>query len=1176
MDVFTTTELADDSRRATLPMGDGMDSPAPIGVALDLSSKNKVYKPIPADEIDESPGPLPGYWVLNDEGVLSIWWLVYNDSIRGGTMFSGLVAANGSDNAAPSSVATAPQQTSNATPAFGVSSFGAAKPAPAAQGSAFGSPAALGAKASPWGAAASSTSSTSGGAAFGSSTFGSAAASTAPKFGAPSFGAAGGSAFGQAGGLGAKSSPWGSAGASSTTPAFGQASFGAAPAAALAAATTTSAFGSTGGSAFSSFASKGGFSSVGGSDAPPKANPFGSAAANSASSTASAFGSLGAKPATTPANPFGSLGSKPASSSTAANPFGASPFKLQSSFTRDPAAQEEDEKSSEPAETKKTSMFGSGFGSALGETSAASKPPAANPFGKPAPAQSSFGQPPAVESTTPTSTPAPSKFLSPAPVSSGLFGQPTSLGNSGFGSLFGSQTPKAPVPGIKIEAETPKAASTNAPAPPESTSKDTYLIGDSSSSSATTADHSDSSEAPDTAVKAPLPPSSSSFASAPAKNSAASKNGFMAADTAPLPPDPVKNKKLYDVEIPPLPNSVSKSSASDDAPLPPDPVRNKKAYDVVIPPLPDSKPASKPANDAPLPPDPVKQAKTYDVKFPPIPGVKPSGPTTSVLPKAPSTSGYIFAFNPNAPPVSDSEDNLSEEEEEDEEDEGEGTAAASEGSGVDVAQELSPESHGASKTPGYTPTSSFDGGLGGSYSTISKPPTLFGELVPRLPKPNPVSPRSPSPVRGAVPSRIGQDGSRSFSTPAMASQILGASRQPQQSRLGQSIVGKAAPVEDEIMEHQRKARAKKEADESRFLVDEEDAAVQQLLVSEIEPTLEVSEFIAHSGVAPPAADSIPAQVEAVYRDINSMIDTLGLNARSLAGFIQGQVEFKHEQHTREDLGAPDEWTLEEIGILNNIIESDLGEALHHARVRDVENKLVHVAELKRELVRDFNKQADLKKAIAARIDPDQTVANRALPLSSEQAAQQNDLRREYARFTRVLAEAEEGLTMLKAKIVSANSASGKGGPTPTVEAVVRTITKMTSMVEKRSGDIDVLENQMRKMRLGSASPASREGSPFAVTTPKRSMLSSSLMFSPERSFREGTPVRGGSIIRHSLSGSISGISGFKTPPRKKLSGFGDLEKKALTEKRERRGAVLGKLRASIEKRGSQVIPMDMA
>ncbi|KAH7026502.1 uncharacterized protein B0I36DRAFT_330769 [Microdochium trichocladiopsis] len=1141
VDVFTTTELADDSRRATLPMGDGMDSPSPIGVALDLSSKHKVFKPIPADEIDESPGPLPGYWVLNDEGVLSIWWLVYNDSIREGAMYSGLVAADSNGNATSVTATTAPQQATSAAPAFGTSGFSAAKPATPAQASAFGSPAALGAKASPWGAQNSSSSGTTAGATFGSSTFGSATASSAPKFGAPSFGTAGGLGFGQAGSLGGKVSPWATATTASKTPAFGQSSFGAAPGA-PATATSASPFSSAGGNAFSSFASKGGFSSIANNDSTPKANPFGSATTDNASSTAatqgSSAGGFGAKPATTLANPFGSLGSKPANSASSPNPFGA-PFKLQSSFKPDPAAKDDDKEPDDSSETKKISMFDSGFKSTLGE---ASKTPAVNPFGKPPAGQSPFGQLPTVESTTPTSTPAPSKFLSPAPTPSGLFGQSTLGSGNTYGSLFGSQTPKAPVPGITVEAETPKATNTalNAPLPPEST------------------------KAP-AAETAPLPPS---FGNVPSKTSQAPPS---LADTAPLPPDPVKNEKLYKVEIPPLPSSSSKNNAPDDAPLPPDPVRNAKAYNVVIPPLPDTKPAQKPVSDAPLPPDPVKQAQAYDYKFPPVPGTKSFQASTSILPQAPSTQNYVFKLDPNAPPVSDSEDNLSEEDD----GEDEGTAPASEGSGVDVAKELSPESHGASKTPGYTPTSSFDGGLGGSFSNIARPQTLFGEVVPRLPKPNPVSPRSPSPVRSAVPPRIiGHDGHRSVSTPAMASQILGGARQHQQSRLGQSIVGKAAPMEDAIMEHQRKAKAKKEADENRLLVDEEDAAIQQLLASEIEPTLEVSEFIAHAGVAPPAADSIPAQVEAVYRDINSMIDTLGLNARSLSGFIQGQLDFGAEDRTKDDLSGPETWTLDEIPGLDYIIESDLGDALEHARVKDVENKLVRVAELKRELVRDFNKQADLKKAIAARIDPDQTVANRALPLSSEQAAQQNDLRREYARFTRVLAEAEEGLTLLKAKVVSANSASGKGGPTPTIEAVVRTITKMTSMVEKRSGDIDVLESQMRKMRLGSAGPASREGSPFALSTPKKSNLSSSLMFSPERSFRESTPVRGGSIVRHSLSGSISGAAGFKTPPRKKLSGFGDSEKKALAEKRERRSAVLGKLRVSIEKRGSQVIPMD--
>ncbi len=77
--VFTTTELADDSRRAQLPMTEDLQDTFPVGVALDLSGKDKVYKPIPADEMDESPGPLPGLWVLSNEGVLCAWWIVYNE-----------------------------------------------------------------------------------------------------------------------------------------------------------------------------------------------------------------------------------------------------------------------------------------------------------------------------------------------------------------------------------------------------------------------------------------------------------------------------------------------------------------------------------------------------------------------------------------------------------------------------------------------------------------------------------------------------------------------------------------------------------------------------------------------------------------------------------------------------------------------------------------------------------------------------------------------------------------------------------------------------------------------------------------------------------------------------------------------------------------------------------------
>ncbi|KAI1075100.1 hypothetical protein F5B20DRAFT_561359 [Whalleya microplaca] len=1146
--IFTTTELADDSRRATLPMGEGMESPVPIGAVLDLSSRDPVYKPIPTDELEQSAGPLPGYWVLNTEGVLSVWWIVYSESIRGGTTYPGLAAVEGTTTTPARPTPTQQPAPSNPFSTAGASAFGTSQ---ASATPAFGSSTALAAKSSPWGSQLPSSSGGAGGATFGSSSFGMGAASSAPKFGAPSFGSPSAPAFGQASGLGSKSSPWASGSAASATPAFGQPSFanklnnaGPGPFGGASSKDT----GSNGG--FAGFANKGGFASLGSN-----------ANANGPSIFASTKSEAPEVSMDTDATSVFQPSSSKANTGTG-NPFGSQPFKLTSSFQRDPNAK--DDADEEPSNGGK-SMFGANFASALHEPA---KPIASNPFATGT--QSAFGQlapSPNVESTTPTTTPAPSKFLSQtssAPQDGGLFSlRPKS--SSSQGGLFGSpvsQTPKTEATQVKIEAETPKPLNNipEAPLPPDSTSKASYPLGESTSSSATSTDNPDVENTPSKPEDTTLPPDFGSPPKKPSTDQPLRESQTGAADDAPLPPDPVRNKKAYDAPLPPLPGAFTKPKAADDAPLPPDPVTNKKAYAAELPPLPGTAAKSKPANDAPLPPDPVKQPKAYENKLPALPIAKPAS----------AVAGPGFRFPTNPPPVSDSEDDEFSEREE-------GTEADSEGSGVDVAKDLSPPQGEVSKTPGFTPQSSFDG-LTGSFSTISRPDqerrSFLGELgrnAPIFPQPNRFSPRSPSPIRGTVPTRmLGNDQSRSFSAPGMASQMLGASRR-QQSRMGASIIGKDTHAEESLIEQQRKAKAKKEAEEAQLLVDEEDDIVQQLLKAEIEPTLKLDEFIAHSGVAPPAGDSVPAQVEAVYRDINSMIDTLGLNTRSLAGFLKGHEQFASKEHARQDLATPDKWTLGEIENLTEIIDRDLGEALDEARVVDIDEKLAQCQDVQRELVRDRNKQADLKKIIASRLDPEQTIANRGLPLSAEQAAQQSDLRREYAKFTKLLAEAEENLTLLKAKTVSAMGANGKGGPAPTIEAVVRTITKMTSMVEKRSGDIDVLENQMRKLRIASNGPGSREGSPFATPNAKR-LTASSMFFSPERSMRESTPQRG-SVMRHSLSASVSSIGGggmFRTPPRKMLSGFGDLERQAVKEKRERKAAVLGKLRGSLQKKGVTV------
>lgn len=287
-DVFTTTTMANDSRRAQLPMTEDMSSDtSPIGVALDLSSKSNVPRPLPGEEMDESQGPLPALMILNHEGVLTAWWVVYAESVRHGTHYSGLAVYAGQQQAQPQTQNQMQAQPTVANTgsafgqsAFGQSSFGSGSSAPsfgapskpggmlrnssafgsagATPGSAFGATSGLGNHASPW---ASSTPSQSVNSTFAKPAFGE---STPPGSGNQP-------AFGSSGGLGQKASPWGAP--PTTTPVatgstFGQPSGMARPSGAFASSTPAANFGSSTPSSgaaaggFAGFASGGGFAAA--------------------------------------------------------------------------------------------------------------------------------------------------------------------------------------------------------------------------------------------------------------------------------------------------------------------------------------------------------------------------------------------------------------------------------------------------------------------------------------------------------------------------------------------------------------------------------------------------------------------------------------------------------------------------------------------------------------------------------------------------------------------------------------------------------------------------------------------------------------------------------------------------------------------------------------------------
>ncbi|KAH7328871.1 hypothetical protein B0I35DRAFT_385799 [Stachybotrys elegans] len=1159
--VFTTTELADDTKRPTLPMTDSMDDSTPVGVALDLSSKDKVYKPIPSDEeLEESPSPLPGFWVMTHEGILCCWWLVYTDSIKQGTSYPGLMGLSGSNQAAlpaPAPAASSPFSALGGSPLGGGST---SSPAPA-----FGASSQLGQKASPWGtpsAASQPPASNTGGATFGSSGFANSTPTAAPAFGKPS--AIG---FGQSSQIGMRTSPWATSASS-----FGQSSFGSldkgnagqSPFGSVAANSNSSS--APGGGGFAGFASKSGFSalsggsSVFGSNTEKTSSLFGgntektsSPFSDSADNTSSPFGSTTEKP-----SPFGSTAEKPSPFGSTAekrspfgsggafkqdgdtafppkqdkpsgDPFGSTPFKLQSSFKPDPSAQ--DDARQPPAPSSSSMGFG-GLGSILDDTVKQSLLPdsatkdddmdtadASEPTPR-AKQSSPFARPPSPESTTPTTTPAPPKFsfvTASAPMNtsgpgSGLFG--ASLGQSKpfvSNSIFGQSSFKS-IGENKSGSTTPKIkVEEDAPLPPDTTSKAAYPIGDSSSSSAASTVGSRTFGSATTAFN--------SESSGPA---ATPKFGAPSIFTTTSKPSESISSGFVNVSRP-----ATKTMVTEDAPLPPSTLFSK----------PSAPKAPVKPDDAPLPPD-------------------------FIAPKAPSRQPSGIPPVPDLEEEEESDLDESAEEEEEEEDDN-----ATEGSGVDVAKDLGSSMSNIGQTPGMTPQSSF-GGLGGTTPATARPAneggrSLFGEIsrnAPMFPRPHATSPRSPSPVRGAIPNRvIRTDSIRSVSTPAMASQLLG--HKGSQSQLGGYIASKERQIqtEDPFMQQQRRMKARQQAEEAQPLVDKEDDEIQKLLASEVQGTLELDEFIAHSNIVPPAKESVPSQVEAVYRDINSMIDTFGMNLRGVKGFIKGHTESAKEGgRTAADLEVADDWVLCEVNQLGEVLDTELYPDLEEGRVQDLEEKLQACQELGKDMHRLRAKQEDLKRILMTKMDPDQADVAKSMPLSAEQAAQQNELRREFTNFAKLLAQAEEALTLLKTRIASASSTSGRGNSNvPTVEAIIRTIGKMTSMVEKRSGDIDVLENELRKMRLSSVS---REASPMMTPQGKRSV----------KFPMESTPTRS---LRHSIS-STPGALVKATPPRKKLSGFSKEEKGDLMDKRARRQAVLGKLKTGVEKRGVTVWNME--
>lgn len=1064
---YTTTSFTD-TRRAALPMStDGMGDTYPIGMALDLSSKEKVPKPIPNDEtIDESSIPLPQLCVLNQEGLLSSWWFVYNEAVRQNKPAPGLTASGTSSNSQPTA-----QQTSNVLSNV-PSPFGSAPAQPTQSKPAFGQPSIP---------AFGSTSS------FGQTNTPAFGQASTPAFGKPSFGAPSTTAFGGASSLGQKASPWASNNASTTSaaPSFGKSSFGAPS---QLGASTGSAFGQVGGMGQN------------------KASPWGSQQTNTTSNDSQPTSAFGSNSSAN--SPFAAF------SNNADNKDKPSPF---AGFAQNKAG---------------TSPF----------ASFSSQPTKPSPF--------------ASASQTKPGLPNETSFGSTVTLSS-------NTGSFGSGNTFGT-------PSVFGKTSETKEATMN----DDDDDDDAATVRDENKVPSGLGKPSDfklgSTFKGDGTAKDDLPKP---------KDVNASLFGFGLGDVIGTP----AKKDASEVKIKPKPEDEpavklkdipeAKESSPEAAPLPPDFINTpskavqEKAEEAPLPPdfiKTPSKSIQNSAEEAPLPPDFLPTpAKSHVKADAPVSSIEDSGDSKAKqngqdvkLPEEQAgEDGSFEEFSGSE------QDELSDEEEieegEDAENEWE-SEDAEEDIATDDDENQSPVIVNPKKLSAFesritpaSPKADVTADQSTTPETVQKPtftPAGFPKAPLHFEPPRKVeeSPRSPSPVR-AVTTPLPFSKASTGTRPVTNAERIQVSQKsfPASSSQKSLFPEPPPPAEPETLE------------------DESYLRIKEILEAPVEPGTTLPDFIAYQNYnGGSEKPGVAGQLEKVYRDVNSMIDTLGLNARALQAFITGHSTMSSELG-EDDLGEPDAWHLGQISTLSQV-QTSVGDRLDRGRLTDMGSKINDVMEQEEDMSRAIARTNELRKQLSRRTDAQQKAQNQASPLPAETAAQQTELRQSLQHVQKLLSQVEQNMTLLRADLASisaatssdANSSSG----VPTVEAVTNTILKMTSMIEQKSGDVDVLEAQIRRLPGGIASLGmSANYEDGLVKSLEGSSLSNGLRTPPSKHHRLNALSNGGDSAL-GMSGMF-GSASLRTPPS--AAGSNAFQKSRLFDPLSSTGSMLGRSTSSL-------------
>jgi nucleoporin NUP159 len=240
---------------------------------------------------------------------------------------------------------------------------------------------------------------------------------------------------------------------------------------------------------------------------------------------------------------------------------------------------------------------------------------------------------------------------------------------------------------------------------------------------------------------------------------------------------------------------------------------------------------------------------------------------------------------------------------------------------------------------------------------------------------------------------------------------------------------------------------------------------------------------------------------------------------------------------------------------------------------DVEEYLQNSGEaqaaLKKEVFGLRSKLMSIQKTLRS-VSASENAANTSL--SSEQQSFQHEIRRSFTSVQTKMVQVEDAITVLRAKLAQSSSANGPGsGPgrassqkKPTVEAVTKTVSKMLSMAEQKSADIDMLEAQLKKLNISVGSSLMSIGDAEEPVTPPNKT----------RSVNGTTPGSAGSVYHTPDSKFGSGTRssrGFRTSQSGGMPVMLAEDKQRWQAKAKRRKAVASMLKEVLEGKQKKAI-----